>query len=53
MSDPIPLMRPHADEAADVGDRKVFEIAAERAGSAGGRRAVRLAPQLRRQVAGL
>ena len=35
MSDPIKLMRIYTDEAAYFGDRKVFEIVAERARSAG------------------
>ena len=35
MSDPIKLMRNYTDEAAYFGDRKVFEIVAERARSAG------------------
>ena len=35
MSDPIKLMRIYTDEAAYFGDRKVFEIVAERARAAG------------------
>jgi PII-like signaling protein len=35
MPDPIKLMRIYTDEAAYFGDRKVFEIVAERARSAG------------------
>ncbi|QTN20833.1 DUF190 domain-containing protein [Brevundimonas sp. AJA228-03] len=35
MSDPIKLMRIYTDEGAYFGDRKVFEIVAERARSAG------------------
>jgi PII-like signaling protein len=35
MTDPIKLMRIYTDEAAYFGDRKVFEVVAERARAAG------------------